>query len=189
MPAGLSEPAGAAPSAVMGAPGTEAMAPAGALPVRVDSTSVTLGAVTQVESVASQPLRSPLGTLVTKVAPVSALPKLSGGPRLPAPQIVTVKAPNTTTIQLPASVQLPPVPAANPQASLLHCDSPSSHWKEPHISRLEKLGPHEDSSDTASECCSPWKKPTSPSHSLLVTEITESRSPVLDHLEPMNNWI
>uniref|UniRef100_A0A8B7TVF5 Transcription initiation factor TFIID subunit 4B n=1 Tax=Castor canadensis TaxID=51338 RepID=A0A8B7TVF5_CASCN len=108
MPAGLSEPAGAAPSAVMGAPGTEAMAPAGALPVRVDSTSVTLGAVTQVESVASQPLRSPLGTLVTKVAPVSALPKLSGGPRLPAPQIVTVKAPNTTTIQLPASVQLPP---------------------------------------------------------------------------------
>ncbi|KFO37237.1 Transcription initiation factor TFIID subunit 4B [Fukomys damarensis] len=73
-----------------------------------------LGAVTKapgsvcVESPAPQPLRSPLGTLVTKVAPVCALPKLSGGPRLPAPQIVTVKAPTTATIQLPANLQLPP---------------------------------------------------------------------------------
>jgi transcription initiation factor TFIID subunit 4 len=105
MPAGLSEPAGAAPSAVMGAPGTEAMAPAGALPVRVDSTSVTLGAVTQVKSVASQPLRSPLGKLVTKVAPVSALPKLSGGPRLPAPQIVTVKGSGLLFILVPITAE------------------------------------------------------------------------------------
>ncbi|XP_036679837.1 transcription initiation factor TFIID subunit 4B isoform X2 [Balaenoptera musculus] len=114
MPAGLTEPAGAAPPAGVGASGTVTMAPAAALPVRVESTPVALGAVTKapvsvcVESTASQPLRSPVGTLVTKVAPVSALPKLSSGPRLPAPQIVAVKAPNTTTIQLPANLQLPP---------------------------------------------------------------------------------
>ncbi|ELK05689.1 Transcription initiation factor TFIID subunit 4B [Pteropus alecto] len=89
------------------------MAPAGALPIRVESTPVPLGAVTKapvsvcVEPTVSQPLRSPVGTLVTKVAPVSALPKLSSGPVLPAPQIVAVKAPNTT-IQLPANLQLPP---------------------------------------------------------------------------------
>ncbi|XP_006205150.1 transcription initiation factor TFIID subunit 4B isoform X1 [Vicugna pacos] len=114
MPAGLTEPAGAAPTAGVGASGTVTMAPAAALPVRVESTPVALGAVTKapvsvcVESVASQPLRSPVGTLVTKVAPTNALPKLSSGPRLPAPQIVAVKAPNTTTIQLPANLQLPP---------------------------------------------------------------------------------
>ncbi|KAB1258325.1 Transcription initiation factor TFIID subunit 4B, partial [Camelus dromedarius] len=114
MPAGLTEPAGAAPTAGVGASGTVTMAPAAALPVRVESTPVALGAVTKapvsvcVESVASQPLRSPVGTLVTKVAPANALPKLSTGPRLPAPQIVAVKAPNTTTIQLPANLQLPP---------------------------------------------------------------------------------
>uniref|UniRef100_A0A8C5LBG2 TATA-box binding protein associated factor 4b n=1 Tax=Jaculus jaculus TaxID=51337 RepID=A0A8C5LBG2_JACJA len=111
MPAGLTgEPAGAAPPA---ASGTLTMAPAGALPVRLENTPVSLGAVTKasvsvsVESVASQSLPSPVGTLVTKVAPVTALPKLGGGPRLPAPQIVTVKAPSTT-IQLPANLQLPP---------------------------------------------------------------------------------
>lgn len=114
MPAGLTEPAGAAPPAGVGASGTVTMAPAAALPVRVESTPVALGAVTKapvsvcVESSVSQPLRSPVGTLVTKVAPVSALPKLSNGPRLPSPQIVAVKAPNTTTIQLPANLQLPP---------------------------------------------------------------------------------
>lgn len=114
MPAGLTEPTGAAPPASVGASGTVTMAPAAALPVRVESTPVALGAATKapvsvcVESTASQPLRSPIGTLVTKVAPVSALPKLSSGPRLPAPQIVAVKAPNTTTIQLPANLQLPP---------------------------------------------------------------------------------
>lgn len=114
MPAGLTEPAGAAPHAGVNASGTLTMAPAGALPVRVESTPVALGAVTKapvsvsVESTVSQPLRSPVGTLVTKVAPVSALPKLSSGPCLPAPQIVAVKAPNTTTVQLPANLQLPP---------------------------------------------------------------------------------
>ncbi|KAG3294051.1 transcription initiation factor TFIID subunit 4B [Ictidomys tridecemlineatus] len=113
MPAGLSESSGAAPPVVGGASGTVTMAPTGALPVRVESTPVALGAVTKapvsvcVESTASQPLRSPVGTLVTKVAPVSTVPKLSG-PRLPAPQIVTVKAPSATTIQLPANLQLPP---------------------------------------------------------------------------------
>lgn len=112
MPAGLTEPAGAAPSAGVSASGTVTMAPAGTLPVRVESTPVALGAVTKapvsvcVESTVSQPLRSPVGTLVTKVAPVSTLPKLSSGPPLPAPQIVAVKAPNTT-IQLPANLQLP----------------------------------------------------------------------------------
>ncbi|XP_032277184.1 transcription initiation factor TFIID subunit 4B [Phoca vitulina] len=114
MPAGLTEPAGAAPPAGVSASGTVTMAPAGTVPVRAESTPVALGAVTKapvsvcVESTVSQPLRSPVGTLVTKVAPVSALPKLSSGPPLPAPQIVAVKAPNTTTIQLPANLQLPP---------------------------------------------------------------------------------
>nr|XP_013012557.1 transcription initiation factor TFIID subunit 4B [Cavia porcellus] len=114
MPAGLTESAGAGAPAVVSTSGTIALAPAVATPVRVESTPLALGAVTKapvsvcVESTASQPLRSPVGTLVTKVAPVSALPKLSGGPRLPAPQIVTVKAPNTATIQLPANLQLPP---------------------------------------------------------------------------------
>lgn len=113
MPAGLTEPAGAASPAGVSASGTLTMAPAGALPIRVESTPVPLGAVTKapvsvcVEPTVSQPLRSPVGTLVTKVAPVSALPKLSSGPVLPAPQIVAVKAPNTT-IQLPANLQLPP---------------------------------------------------------------------------------
>ncbi|CAH6777965.1 Taf4b [Phodopus roborovskii] len=113
MPAGLTEPAGAAAPVVAGASGAVTMAPAAALPVRVESTPVALGPVTTapvgvcVESGAPQPLPSPVGTLVTKVVPVTALPKL-GGPRLPAPQIVTVKTPGTTTIQLPANLQLPP---------------------------------------------------------------------------------
>ncbi|XP_051019136.1 transcription initiation factor TFIID subunit 4B [Acomys russatus] len=114
MPAGLTEPAGGAAAPVLAsASGTVAMAPAAALPVRVESTPVALGPVTKapvsvcVEPVAPQPLPSPVGTLVTKVVPVPALPKL-GSPRLPAPQIVTVKTPGTTTIQLPANLQLPP---------------------------------------------------------------------------------
>ncbi|XP_052012000.1 transcription initiation factor TFIID subunit 4B isoform X2 [Apodemus sylvaticus] len=114
MPAGLTEPAGAAAPAVSSASGAVTMAPVAALPVRVESsTPVALGPVTKapvsvcVESVAPQPLPAPVGTLVTKVVPVTALPKL-GSPRLPAPQIVTVKTPGTTTIQLPANLQLPP---------------------------------------------------------------------------------
>lgn len=114
MPAGLTEPAGAAPPAGVSASGPVSMAPAGTLPVRVEGAALALGAVTKapvsvcVESTASQPPRPPVGTVVTKVAPVSALPKLSSGPPLPAPQLVAVKAPNTTTIQLPANLQLPP---------------------------------------------------------------------------------
>ncbi|XP_036061187.1 transcription initiation factor TFIID subunit 4B isoform X3 [Onychomys torridus] len=113
MPAGLTEPAGAAAPGVASASGAVTMASAATLPVRVESTPVALGPVTKapvsvcVEPVAPQPLPSPVGTLVTKVVPVTALPKLSG-PRLPAPQIVTVKTPGTTTIQLPANLQLPP---------------------------------------------------------------------------------
>lgn len=114
MPAGLTEPPGAAAPVVASASGTVSMAPAAALPVRVESAPGALGPVTKappgsvcVESVAPQPLPSPVGTLVTKVVPVTALPKL-GSPRLPAPQIVTVKTPGTTTIQLPANLQLPP---------------------------------------------------------------------------------
>ncbi|XP_023569099.1 transcription initiation factor TFIID subunit 4B, partial [Octodon degus] len=99
---------------VVSASGTVALVPAAAPPVRAESTLLARGAVTKapgsvsVESAAPQPLRAPVGTLVTKVAPVSALPKLGGGPRLSAPQIVTVKAPNTATIQLPANLQLSP---------------------------------------------------------------------------------
>uniref|UniRef100_M3Y506 TATA-box binding protein associated factor 4b n=2 Tax=Mustela putorius furo TaxID=9669 RepID=M3Y506_MUSPF len=127
MPAGLTEPAGAAPPAGVSASGTVTMAPSGTLPVRVESTPVALGAVTKapasvcVESTVSQPLRSPVGTLVTKVAPVSALPKLSSGPPLPAPQIVAVKAPNTTTIQLPANLQLPPASGDTGNVAALDC--------------------------------------------------------------------
>lgn len=113
MPAGLTGPAGAAAPVVSSASGTVTMAPVAALPVRVESTPVALCPVTKapvnvcVDSVAPQSLPAPVGTLVTKVVPVTALPKL-GGPRLPAPQIVTVKTPSTTTIQLPANLQLPP---------------------------------------------------------------------------------
>ncbi|CAO2623171.1 Transcription initiation factor TFIID subunit 4B [Lemmus lemmus] len=90
------------------------MAPAAALPVQVESTRGALGPVTKappgsvcVECVAPQPLPSPVGTLVTKLVPVTTLHKL-GSPRLLAPQIVTVKTPGTKTIQLPANLQLPP---------------------------------------------------------------------------------
>ncbi|XP_031220894.1 transcription initiation factor TFIID subunit 4B [Mastomys coucha] len=113
MPAGLTEPAGAAAPVVSSTSGAVTMAPVAALPVRVESTPLALGPVTKapvsvcVESVAPQPLPAPVGALVTKVVPVTALPKL-GSPRLPAPQIVTVKTPGTTTIQLPANLQLPP---------------------------------------------------------------------------------
>ncbi|KAL1764261.1 transcription initiation factor TFIID subunit 4B [Sigmodon hispidus] len=49
-----------------------------------------------VESVAPQPVPSPVGTL------------MANGPRLPAPQIVTLKTPSTRTIHLPANLQLSP---------------------------------------------------------------------------------
>ncbi|KAL1773837.1 transcription initiation factor TFIID subunit 4B [Sigmodon hispidus] len=102
MPAGPTEPAGAAAPVVASASGAVSMVPAAALgPVTKAPVSVC------VESVAPQPVPSPVGTLMAKVVPVTALPKL-GGPRLPAPQIVTVKTPGTTTIQLPANLQLPP---------------------------------------------------------------------------------
>ncbi|XP_006835097.1 PREDICTED: transcription initiation factor TFIID subunit 4B [Chrysochloris asiatica] len=116
MPAGLSQPAGAAATASVNASGTVAMAPAGALPVRVESAPVALGAVTKpsvavcVGSTASQPLQkaAPVGTLVTKVAPASAAPQLDSGPKLPAAQMVAAANAPNTTILLPANFQLPP---------------------------------------------------------------------------------
>ncbi|XP_059563416.1 transcription initiation factor TFIID subunit 4B [Myotis daubentonii] len=102
MPAGLSEPAGPAPRAGVNSSGTLTGPPAGARPVRAESTSVAPGAVTKIPvHVRVEPARPPnsVGTLAAKVAPVSALP---------AAQLVTVKAPATTTLQLPASLQLPP---------------------------------------------------------------------------------
>ncbi|XP_074133066.1 transcription initiation factor TFIID subunit 4B isoform X2 [Sminthopsis crassicaudata] len=134
MPAGLSEQgaaAAAAPSPTgLGVPGTVTMAPAlltngsvqshlppaagSALPSSLRGTPVPLNTKAPMNlnlvTAASQPLvkAAPLGALVTKLATVSTVPKASSGPRLPAPQIVTAKAPNTTTIQLPANFQLSP---------------------------------------------------------------------------------
>ncbi|XP_051826273.1 transcription initiation factor TFIID subunit 4B isoform X2 [Antechinus flavipes] len=137
MPAGLSEQgAGAAAVATassptgLSVPGTVTMAPAlltngsvqshlppaagSALPSSLRSTPVPLNTKAPINlnlvTAASQPLvkTAPLGALVTKLATVNTVPKANSGPRLPAPQIVTAKAPNTTTIQLPANFQLSP---------------------------------------------------------------------------------
>ncbi|XP_034373543.1 transcription initiation factor TFIID subunit 4B [Arvicanthis niloticus] len=149
MPAGLTEPAGAAAPVVSSSSGAVTMAPVAALPVRVESTPMALGPVTKasvsvcVESVAPQPLPAPVGTLVTKVVPVTALPKL-GSPRLPAPQIVTVKTPGTATIQLPANLQLPPgtvliksnsgqLMLVSPQQALTGAKTPSNITPRPAV--------------------------------------------------------
>ncbi|XP_049755870.1 transcription initiation factor TFIID subunit 4B [Elephas maximus indicus] len=152
MPAGLSEPAGAAPPAGVNVSGTVTMAPTGALPVRMENAPVALGAATKASvtvcmgSSASQPLRkaAPVGTLVTKVASVSAVPQVSGGPRLPAPQIVAAaKAPNTT-IFLPANIQLPPgtvviksnsgqLMLVSPQQALTRADTTSNVISRPAV--------------------------------------------------------
>ncbi|KAL1763415.1 transcription initiation factor TFIID subunit 4B isoform X2, partial [Sigmodon hispidus] len=102
MPAGLTEPAGATSPVVESAKGAVTMAPAAALgPVTKAPVNVCM------ELVAPQPVPSPVGMLMAKVVPVTALPKLRG-PRMPAPYIGTMKTPGTTTIQLPANLQLPP---------------------------------------------------------------------------------
>nr|XP_023399679.1 transcription initiation factor TFIID subunit 4B isoform X2 [Loxodonta africana] len=152
MPAGLSEPAGAAPPAGVNVSGTVTMAPTGALPVRMENAPVALGAATKASvtvcmgSSASQPLRkaAPVGTLVTKVASVSAVPQVSGGPRLPAPQIVAAaKAPNTTVL-LPANIQLPPgtvviksnsgqLMLVSPQQALTRADTTSNVISRPAV--------------------------------------------------------
>ncbi|KAM9097073.1 transcription initiation factor TFIID subunit 4B isoform X1 [Sarcophilus harrisii] len=135
MPAGLSEQGAAAAAAAssptgLGVPGTVTMAPAlltngsvqshlppaasSALPSSLRSTPAPLNTKAPVNlnlvTAASQPLvkTAPLGALVTKLATVNTVPKANPGPRLPAPQVVTAKAPNTTTIQLPANFQLSP---------------------------------------------------------------------------------
>ncbi|XP_043831016.1 transcription initiation factor TFIID subunit 4B [Dromiciops gliroides] len=131
MPTGLSEQgAAAASSACLSVPGTVTMAPAlltngsvqshlppaasSALPSTLRSTPVSLNTKAPISlslvTATSQPLvkTAPLGTLVTKLATVNTVPKTNSGPRLPAPQIVAAKAPNTTTIQLPANFQLSP---------------------------------------------------------------------------------
>ncbi|XP_037748647.1 transcription initiation factor TFIID subunit 4B isoform X1 [Chelonia mydas] len=130
MPAGHPEQAVAAPAA-SGAGGAQpapallcsqstvppasvsaAGAPAGAQAVAL-SHAVTKVPISLVPAVSQQSrvVAAPVGTLVAKVATVTAAqqpPKNSGGPRLAAPQTVAPKAPQTTTIQLPANFQIPP---------------------------------------------------------------------------------
>ncbi|XP_038244111.1 transcription initiation factor TFIID subunit 4B [Dermochelys coriacea] len=130
MPAGHPEQAVAAPAA-SGAGGAQpapallcsqstvppasvsaAGAPAGAQAVAL-SHAVTKVPISLVPAVSQQSrvVTAPVGTLVAKVATVTAAqqpPKNSGGPRLAAPQTVAPKAPQTTTIQLPANFQIPP---------------------------------------------------------------------------------
>ncbi|XP_067402489.1 transcription initiation factor TFIID subunit 4B isoform X2 [Emydura macquarii macquarii] len=126
MPAGHPEQAVAAPG-VSGAGGAQpaaallcsqspvpsaavcaAGAPAGGQVVAVTKVPISL------VSAVSQPSRvvtAPVGTLVAKVATVTAVqqpPKSSGGPKLATPPTVAPKAPQTTTIQLPANFQIPP---------------------------------------------------------------------------------
>ncbi|XP_068955935.1 transcription initiation factor TFIID subunit 4B [Petaurus breviceps papuanus] len=133
MPTGLSEQGAAASAsspACLCVPGTVTMAPAlltngsvrshlppgasSALPSPLRSTPGPLNTKAPISlslvTAASQPLvkTAPLGALVTKLATVNTVPKTDCGPRLPAPQIVAAKAPNTTTIQLPANFQLSP---------------------------------------------------------------------------------
>ncbi|XP_072460555.1 transcription initiation factor TFIID subunit 4B isoform X2 [Notamacropus eugenii] len=137
MPSGLSEQGAAASAsaaasspACLSVPGTVTMAPAlltngsvqshlppaasSALPSPLRSTQGPLNTKAPISlslvTAASQPTAktAPLGALVTKLATVNTAPKTSSGPRLPAPQMVTAKAPNTTTIQLPANFQLSP---------------------------------------------------------------------------------
>ncbi|XP_007933759.1 transcription initiation factor TFIID subunit 4B [Orycteropus afer afer] len=152
MPAGLSEPAGAASQASVNASGIVTMAPAGALPVRVDNAPVALSAVTKasatvcVGSTASQSVQkaASMGTLVTKVASGSAVPKLSSGPRLPAPQIVSAAKTPNTTILLPANFQLPPgtviiksnsgqLMLVSPQQALTSADTTSNITSRPAV--------------------------------------------------------
>nr|XP_032654946.1 transcription initiation factor TFIID subunit 4B isoform X2 [Chelonoidis abingdonii] len=130
MPAGHPEQAVAAPAA-SGAGGAQpapallcsqstvppasvsaAGAPAGAQAVAL-SHAVTKVPISLVPAVTQQSrvVTAPVGTLVAKVATVTAAqqpPKNSSGPRLAAPQTVAPKAPQTTTIQLPANFQIPP---------------------------------------------------------------------------------
>ncbi|XP_030408814.1 transcription initiation factor TFIID subunit 4B isoform X1 [Gopherus evgoodei] len=130
MPAGHPEQAVAAPAA-SGADGAQpapallcsqstvppasvsaAGAPAGAQTIAL-SHAVTKVPISLVPAVTQQSrvVTAPVGTLVAKVATVTAAqqpPKNSSGPRLAAPQTVAPKAPQTTTIQLPANFQIPP---------------------------------------------------------------------------------
>ncbi|XP_036624575.1 transcription initiation factor TFIID subunit 4B isoform X1 [Trichosurus vulpecula] len=132
MPTGLSEQGASAASspACLSVPGTVTMAPAlltngsvqshlppaasSALPAPLRNTQMPLNTKAPISlslvTAASQPLvkTAPLGPLVTKLATVNTVPKTNSGPRLPAPQVVAAKAPNTTTIQLPANFQLSP---------------------------------------------------------------------------------
>ncbi|XP_060029622.1 LOW QUALITY PROTEIN: transcription initiation factor TFIID subunit 4B [Erinaceus europaeus] len=106
MPAGLTEPASAAPpAAVSGArPGPVAMAPSGTLAARADSvTTAPVGVCLQPAAPPPAP-----GPALSTAAPVRALPAL--GPS-GAPQLVAVKTPGAAAaaaIQLPAGLQLSP---------------------------------------------------------------------------------
>ncbi|XP_004702978.1 transcription initiation factor TFIID subunit 4B [Echinops telfairi] len=154
MPAGLSQPAGAAPSAAVNAAGAGAgtMVPAGLLPVRVENAPGALGAVTKasvtvcVGSTASQPRlqAAPVGTLGTEVVTVSAVPKLSSSPRAAAPQMVAAAKAPSTTILLPANFQLPPgtvmiknnsgqLMLVSPQQALTRADTTSNIASRPAV--------------------------------------------------------
>uniref|UniRef100_A0A8C8S0U6 TATA-box binding protein associated factor 4b n=1 Tax=Pelusios castaneus TaxID=367368 RepID=A0A8C8S0U6_9SAUR len=82
-------------------------APAGGQVVAVTKVPISLvPAVPQ----QSRLVAAPLGTLA-KVTPVTATqqpPKSSGGPKLATPPTMAPKAPQTTTVQLPANFQIPP---------------------------------------------------------------------------------
>ncbi|XP_075776928.1 transcription initiation factor TFIID subunit 4B isoform X2 [Pelodiscus sinensis] len=128
MPAGHAEQALAAPAAsgaggaqpapallcsqTTVSPASDSGAPAGGQAVAL-SHAMTKVPISLVPAVSQQSrvVTAPVGTLVAKVATVTAAqqpPNTSGGPRLAAPQTVALKAPQTTTIQLPANFQLPP---------------------------------------------------------------------------------
>uniref|UniRef100_A0A8C3XNK3 TATA-box binding protein associated factor 4b n=1 Tax=Chelydra serpentina TaxID=8475 RepID=A0A8C3XNK3_CHESE len=92
---------------------TSAAAPVRVMPAVALSHAVTKVPISLMPAVSQQSrvVAAPVGTLVAKVATVTAAqqpPKSSGGPRLAAPQTVAPKAPQTTTIQLPANFQIPP---------------------------------------------------------------------------------
>uniref|UniRef100_A0A8C4Y0G7 TATA-box binding protein associated factor 4b n=1 Tax=Gopherus evgoodei TaxID=1825980 RepID=A0A8C4Y0G7_9SAUR len=89
---------------------TSAAAPVRVMPAGHAVTKVPISLVPAVTQ-QSRVVTAPVGTLVAKVATVTAAqqpPKNSSGPRLAAPQTVAPKAPQTTTIQLPANFQIPP---------------------------------------------------------------------------------
>ncbi|XP_074841917.1 transcription initiation factor TFIID subunit 4B [Carettochelys insculpta] len=107
-PALLCSPSTVSPASVSSAPaGGQATARGQAAALSHAVTKVPINLVPAV-SQQSRLVTAPVGTLVAAVTAAQQPPKSSGGPRLAAPQTVAPKAPQTTTIQLPANFQLPP---------------------------------------------------------------------------------